>query len=287
MTFDTDSDRILLTGIRARGRHGVYAEERERGQEFVIDVELVMPLAVAGATDDVAGTVSYGQLARAIVAAVERDPVDLIETLAERIVRLALEDARVERAVVTVHKPEAPVRVPFGDVAIRIERVAERLLPRRHVVIALGSNLGDREATLRGAVDALGRLPGLSLSGWSQPRDTVALTVTGRDADRPRYLNQVAVGETTLAPRVLLRSLLEIEAVFGRERTEHWGDRSLDLDLIAYGDLQLDEPGLVLPHPRAAERDFVLEPWLEAEPDAQLPGRGAVRFLVAGLRDRP
>jgi dihydroneopterin aldolase/2-amino-4-hydroxy-6-hydroxymethyldihydropteridine diphosphokinase len=284
MTFGTDSDRILLTGLRARGRHGVYPEERERGQEFVVDVELVVPLAVAAATDDVAATVSYGQLGRAIVAAVERDPVDLIETVAERIARLALEDPRVERVVVTVHKPEAPIRVPFGDVAVRIERVAERLLPRHHVVIALGANLGDRAGTLTAAVEALSRLPGLALSRWSAVRETVALTTAGPDAGRPRYLNQVAVGETTLAPRVLLGCLLEIESVFGRERSEHWGDRTLDLDLIAYGDQQVDEPGLVLPHPRAAERDFVLEPWLEVEPDAELPGRGAVRFLAAGLR---
>ena len=287
MTFGTDSDRILLTGLRARGRHGVYAEERERGQEFVVDVELVVPLAVAGATDDVAGTVSYGQLARAIVAAVERDPVDLIETVAERVAVLALEDDRVERVAVTVHKPEAPVRVPFGDVAVRIERVAERLLPREHVVIALGSNLGDRAATLDAAIGALRRLPGLTVTSASTSRETVAITVSGPDAEKPRYLNQVVVGETALTPRVLLRCLLEIERVYGRERTEHWGDRTLDLDLIAYGDLRIDEPGLVLPHPRAAERDFVMEPWLEAEPDAVLPGRGAVRFLATALREGP
>jgi 2-amino-4-hydroxy-6-hydroxymethyldihydropteridine diphosphokinase len=91
------------------------------------------------------------------------------------------------------------------------------------------------------------------------------------------------VGRTDLAPQQLLRALLHIERVFGRVRTERWGDRTLDLDLIVQGDRVLDEPGLVLPHPRAHERAFVLQPWLEIEPDAVLPGRGRVRHLAAAL----
>ncbi|HEY0375018.1 MAG TPA: 2-amino-4-hydroxy-6-hydroxymethyldihydropteridine diphosphokinase [Amnibacterium sp.] len=276
-------DRILLTGLTVRAFHGVHAEERERGQDFVIDVELVVPLGVAAATDDVLGTVHYGELARAIVAAVERDPVDLIETVADRVARLALADDRVERAVVTVHKPQAPIGLPFADVAVRVERTAERLLPRSHVVIALGGNLGDPAATLDAAVAALGRLPGLTVTAVSRPIETVAVTAAGPDPDKPRYVNRVAVGETTLEPRALLAALLGIERVFGRRRLEHWGDRTLDLDLIAHGDLRIDEPGLTVPHPRAHERDFVLAPWLEVEPDAGLPGRGSVRDLLAAL----
>lgn len=278
------TDRILLTGVTARGFHGVLPEERVHGQDFVIDVELVVPLGVAAATDDVLGTVHYGELAQAIVAAVERDPVDLIETLAERVARLALADERVERVIVTVHKPQAPVGVPFGDVAVRIERAADRLLPRHHVVIALGGNLGDPAATLDAAIAALGRLPGLTVTAASAPLETVAVTVTGPDPAKPRYVNRVVVGETTLEPLALIAALLAIEQVFGRERLEHWGDRTLDLDLIAYGSERIEEPGLVVPHPRAHEREFVLAPWLEVEPDAVLPGRGAVRDLLAALR---
>jgi dihydroneopterin aldolase / 2-amino-4-hydroxy-6-hydroxymethyldihydropteridine diphosphokinase len=277
-------DRILLTGITARGFHGVLPEERLQGQDFVIDVELVVPLVVAAATDDVLGTVHYGELAQAVVAAVERDPVDLIETLADRVARLALADPRVERVIVTVHKPQAPVGVPFGDVAVRIDRTADRLLPGHHVVIALGGNLGDPAATLDAAVAALGRLPGLAVTAASAPLETVAVTVAGPDPGKPRYVNRVVVGETTLEPRALLAALLGIEHVFGRQRLERWGDRTLDLDLIAYGTERIDEPGLVVPHPLAHERDFVLAPWLEVEPDAVLPGHGAVRDLLAALR---
>ncbi len=131
----TARDTITLSGVRARGHHGVLADERRDGQEFVVDVALTLDLARAAASDDVADTVHYGELAEAIVAAIERDPVDLIETLAERIVyqprsadeleriaALVLEHAAVHEVVVTVHKPHAPIRVPFDDVAVTITR---------------------------------------------------------------------------------------------------------------------------------------------------------------------
>ncbi|MGN6741688.1 MAG: dihydroneopterin aldolase [Amnibacterium sp.] len=280
------TDRIRLSGLTVHAFHGVHPEEREQGQDFVVDVELDVPLAVAAATDDVRGTVHYGELAQAIVAAVERDPVDLIETVADRVARLVLDDERVDRVAVTIHKPQAPIGLPFGDVAVCVERVAERLLPHHHVVLALGGNLGDPATTLEAALAALRRLPGLTITAASAPRTTVALTSAGPDPAKPRYVNRVAVGEATLPPDALLTALLGIERVFGRERLEHWGDRTLDLDLIAYGDERLAAPGLTVPHPRAHERDFVLAPWLEVEPDAVLPGRGRVRDLLAALRER-
>ena len=275
------SDRILLTGVRATGFHGVLPEERARGQEFVVDLELTVPLAAAAATDRVAATVHYGELARRVAEDVGRDPVDLIETLAQRLADLVLEDPLVETVAVTVHKPAAPIAVPFGDVAVRVER------PRpsndeEHVVIALGANLGDRDATLDGAVAALRRLRGLTVEAVSSSLETVAVTTAGEDPDRPRYRNRVLVGRTSLDPRTLLADLLGIERAFGRTRGERWGDRTLDLDLIALGDRVLDEPGLVLPHPRAHERGFVLRPWLQVEPDAVLTGHGPVRVLLRG-----
>jgi dihydroneopterin aldolase / 2-amino-4-hydroxy-6-hydroxymethyldihydropteridine diphosphokinase len=275
------NDRIVLTGVRAFGRHGVLPEEREAGQEFVADLELTLDLGVAAATDRVAATVHYGELAERVAAEIAGEPVDLIETLAQRIADAALEHELVERVVVTVHKPSAPIPVPFADVAVRVERARSR--PAEHVVIALGTNLGDRATTLAQAVDALRRLPGLEVDAVSGVHETVAMTLTGPDPDRPRYGNQVVVGRTDLPPHALLDALLRIERAFGRVRTERWGDRTLDLDLVAQGDRVLDAPDLVLPHPRAHERDFVLRPWLEAEPDAVLPGRGRVRHLLAAL----
>ncbi len=115
-------DRITLTGLRATGHHGVFEHERIDGQEFVIDVTVHLALADAAATDELAKTVHYGELAEGVVAAVERDPVDLIETLAERIAEVALAFPAVDEVDVTVHKPHAPITVPFGDVAVSITR---------------------------------------------------------------------------------------------------------------------------------------------------------------------
>ncbi|WP_438854008.1 dihydroneopterin aldolase [Agromyces sp. M3QZ16-3] len=115
-------DRIAVTGIRVRAHHGVFDFEREQGQEFVIDVSVAVDLAAAASGDDLASTVHYGELAVAVARAVERDPVDLIETVAERVAAVALGFDGVEEATVTVHKPQAPIEVPFGDVAVTVVR---------------------------------------------------------------------------------------------------------------------------------------------------------------------
>jgi dihydroneopterin aldolase len=115
-------DEIALTGVRAVGHHGVYPDERRDGQEFVVDLTLHLPTAAAAASDDVADTVHYGELAERVVAVVEGEPVNLLETLAQRIADAVLADARVQDVVVTVHKPSAPITVPFGDVSVTIRR---------------------------------------------------------------------------------------------------------------------------------------------------------------------
>lgn len=115
-------DEIRLTGLRARGHHGVFDHERRDGQDFVIDLVVRLPFAPAAEGDDLARTVHYGELAEAVVAAVERDPVDLIETLAERIADVALSFPATRETVVTVHKPQAPISVPFDDVSVTIVR---------------------------------------------------------------------------------------------------------------------------------------------------------------------
>ncbi|WP_229662342.1 dihydroneopterin aldolase [Agromyces bauzanensis] len=115
-------DRIAVTGIRVRAHHGVFDFERAEGQEFVIDVSVAVDLAAAASGDDLGRTVHYGELTEAIAAAVERDPVDLIETVAERVAGIALGYPAVEEVEVTVHKPQAPIEVPFTDVSVTIVR---------------------------------------------------------------------------------------------------------------------------------------------------------------------
>jgi dihydroneopterin aldolase len=116
------SDRLTLTGLRAFGHHGVFEHERTDGQEFVIDLTIWLDARTASATDDLSSTIHYGELAERVVAAVETDPVDLIETVAERIAGIALDYPATDRVDVTIHKPSAPIAVPFADVAISISR---------------------------------------------------------------------------------------------------------------------------------------------------------------------
>jgi dihydroneopterin aldolase len=116
------TDRIVLTGLRARGRHGVYDFERTQGQDFVIDVVLELDLAAAARSDDVADTVHYGELADRLVAIVTGEPVNLIETLADRLAAACLADPRVVATSVTVHKPQAPIPHDFADVAVTLTR---------------------------------------------------------------------------------------------------------------------------------------------------------------------
>lgn len=116
------SDTITLTGLRGRGFHGVYPDEKRDGQDFIVDLELHVDLRPAARSDDVRDTVHYGEVADEVIAVVEGEPVDLIETLAARIADVVLARPAVARVTVTVHKPSAPITVPFTDVSVRITR---------------------------------------------------------------------------------------------------------------------------------------------------------------------
>lgn len=274
-------DRISLLGVRARGVHGVLAEEKRDGQDFVVDVVLHLDLAPAGTTDDLALTINYAEVGADVVARIEGPSLDLIESLAEQIAGDALARPGVHTVEVTVHKPSAPVGVPFGDVAVTLVR--RRTVP---VVIALGANLGDAAARLDAAVDDLAddldevrRAPFVTTDPVGGP-------------EQPRFTNSVVLATTALSPQALLARLHAVEARHGRVREVRWGARTLDLDLIQYGDPAIgsdvvsEDPQLLLPHPRAHERGFVLAPWARVDPDARLrvdAGVVPVADLLAGI----
>jgi 2-amino-4-hydroxy-6-hydroxymethyldihydropteridine diphosphokinase len=146
-------------------------------------------------------------------------------------------------------------------------------------VVAMGANLGDRAATIGAAVEQLGATYGVTVVAVSALVETVAIRADGPDDTHPSYLNGVALVDSTLTAPALLAVLHDIEDRHGRTRAERWGDRTLDLDLIVFGDL-IEDGNLVVPHPRAHERAFVLGPWLELDPNAAFPGRGPVRDLL-------
>jgi len=152
-------------------------------------------------------------------------------------------------------------------------------------VIAFGANLGDREATIAAATRELAGSDRVELVAVSPVYETAAQKTTGVDPTAPGYLNGVIVIETSLDPHALLDLLQRIEVEHGRVRDERWGDRTLDLDLIDFGGRELADERLVLPHPRAWQRAFVLQPWLDIDPDAVLAGRGSVAELRAAASD--
>jgi 2-amino-4-hydroxy-6-hydroxymethyldihydropteridine diphosphokinase len=147
--------------------------------------------------------------------------------------------------------------------------------------VALGANLGDREATIRAALAELEAAEGVEVVAVSSLADTDPVGAV----EQPRFLNGAAALETTLGPRALLDLLLALERRFGRVRegVPAQGPRTLDLDLVLYDDAEIDEPGLAIPHPRLCERRFVLEPLAELDPSLEVPGKGKIQTLLAEL----
>ena len=151
-------------------------------------------------------------------------------------------------------------------------------MPRAYV--GLGANLGDREATLRRALELLGAEPDIDVVAVSSFRETEPVDYL----DQPRFLNGAAAVETELSPRELLERLLAVEGKLGRTRDgRRFGPRVVDLDLLVYADVEIDEPGLVVPHPRLHARPFALEPLAELDPALVVPSRGPVSALLRGL----
>lgn len=161
--------------------------------------------------------------------------------------------------------------------------------PKR-AVISLGSNQGNRLETLQGAVDALADTPGLQVQAVSQVYETEPWGV--QSGSQPSYFNAVVLIKTTLPPGSLLERGHAVEEAFARIRDERWGPRTLDVDIVSYQGVVSDDPRLTLPHPRCHERAFVLVPWHDVEPGAEVPGRGAVADLLSevgrdGVQLRP
>ncbi|MEU0598409.1 2-amino-4-hydroxy-6-hydroxymethyldihydropteridine diphosphokinase [Streptomyces sp. NPDC006393] len=178
--------------------------------------------------------------------------------------------------------PTDPTVQPVpASVVEKVDAADTTLQNPKRAVISLGSNLGNRLETLQGAVDALEDTPGVRIKAVSPVYETEPWGV--EPGSQPSYFNAVVVLRTTLPPSSLLERAHAIEEAFHRVRDERWGPRTIDVDIVAYADVVSDDPRLTLPHPRAHERAFVLAPWHDVDPEAQLPGRGPVAALLTAL----
>jgi len=258
-------DRILVDDLRVLALIGALDHEREAIQPLRVDLALGVDLTDAGRTDDLADTVHYGLVAERIAAMAAATEFILLERFAAECAAIALAFDRVDEVEVTVTKLRPPVAAQLGATAVTLVRTrADVDDPGGHTaIVALGSNLGDREGYLRLALRELGKVVRASDVFETEP-------IGGPDA-QDAYLNMVAVVDTSLDPFAFLRRCQRIEQLARRERIVHWGPRTLDVDLLFYDDVTIESPELHVPHPRIGERRFVLAPLSDVAPERTPP----------------
>lgn len=261
------SDRINIKGLKLYAYHGCLEEERQKGQEFTLDITLYLNLTPAGITDNLERTVNYSEACQVAQETFTRYAYNLIETAAEEVAAaLLIKYSLVDKVTVEVFKPHAPIPLDFENVSVFIER-------KRHTAyIAVGSNLGESEATIAKARELFLKVEGNEILAESSLIVTKPYGVT----DQPDFINGMWKVSTLLPPYDLLKKLNEIEHRLGRERLIHWGPRTIDLDIIYYDNLVIDSEKLTVPHIDMANREFVLKPLLEVDP--------YVRHPITGLR---
>ncbi len=258
-------DKISIKGLEVYAYHGVREKEKREGQKFFVDAELFSDLRKAGMSDDLADTINYSRVCSFIHDYVSCTRFDLIEALAEHLAEeLLMNYGKLEQVRLTVHKPDAPLKLPFGDLSVDITRTW------RPALLGIGSNMGDRLSYINQALCKLKSTPRIRGARCSELQETKPYGGVEQDD----FLNGAVYIKTILPPYELLDFLHEIENEAGRERTIHWGPRTLDLDILFYGDLVLDDPQLTIPHPDMQNREFILKPLCEITPHYVNPLNG-------------
>lgn len=279
-------DHILIDDLRVLTVIGALPHEREFAQPIRIDLAIGVDLHEAGLSDELTDTVDYGWVCERVAAVVRGSNYTLLERLAATVADMVLELDLVEQVEVTLTKLRPPIPEAVSSTAVRIVRSraeAAEFVPASHrALVALGSNLGDRESYLRGAVAGLGVVTAMSQVFETEP--------VGGPGDQGAFLNMVVAVDTPLDPFAFLRRCQRIEADALRQRMVHWGPRTLDVDLLFYDDMTIASEALTLPHPRIFERRFVLAPlsevapelcptgWDDALPPATVTPRGPLRM---------
>ena len=251
------SDQIIIRNLEVFARHGVFPEENKLGQKFLIDAVLQVDTRKAGVLDDLKATVDYGAVCHFITKYLQEHTFHLVEAALEHLAEaILLEIPLVRELELSIQKPWAPIGLPLQSVGVRITRGWHT------VYLSVGSNLGDRVSFIQFALDRLSenaRIRNLKVSSLleTEPYGYV---------NQAPFVNGAIRLQTLYQPEELLELLHRIEAEAGRERKIHWGPRTLDLDIIFYDDLILEETDLIVPHVDMANRMFVLAPLAELCP---------------------
>ncbi len=255
-------DVIQIENLAVFAFHGVYPEETKLGQKFLLSLTLHTDTRKAGRSDDLKDSIHYGELASFASQYTVAHPCKLIEAAAEQLAEaILLRYPKLRGVTLELKKPWAPVGLPLETVSVKISRF------RHRVYLAMGSNLGDRKGYLDGAVRALDATEGCHVAAVSGYIETAPYG----GVEQGDFLNACTELETLLTPEELLEQLNRIEKKANRERTIHWGPRTLDLDILFYDDLILETDRLVIPHTELHKRTFVLEPLKELAPNKRHP----------------
>lgn len=250
-------DKIHIKDLEIIGFHGAIPEEKVLGQKFVLSFELDVDLRQAGKNDDLTKTVHYGELAQKVEEEFSKTSYDLIEKAAEEICEFVLLNyPLVKKVKLLLKKPWAPTRKHVEYVAVEIERKWNK------VYIAAGSNLGDKEETLKEAIYKIDKRKDCVVTKVSNFYTTDPVGYEDQD----QFVNCVFEIDTLQTPSELMDTLLEVEKDFKRERIIRWGPRTLDLDIIFYDDIISYDEHILIPHPRAHERQFVMKPMCDINP---------------------
>lgn len=271
------NDKIKIENLEVFANHGVFPEENRLGQKFLVSAVLYTDTRKAGLSDDLTASIHYGEVSQFIHTYMKEHTYQLIERAAESLAEeLLLHTEHLERVRIEVKKPWAPVGLPLESVSVEIERGWHT------AYIAMGSNMGEKQGYLETAVEELNRLPLAQVEKVSEFYVTPPYGV----ADQDDFLNGCLELRTLLTPRELLDAIHEIEKQAGRERLVHWGPRTLDLDIIFYDDLVLEEEDFCIPHVEMHKREFVLQPLHDIAPYKRHPVYGkTVREMLEDVRN--
>lgn len=244
-------DSIQIRDLEVYCHHGVLKEENVLGQKFLVSLTLYMDTRLSGTCDDLSKSIDYAEVSHFVKREMEKKNFKLIESVAEHLARtILLTFPKIEKIGVEIKKPWAPILLPLDTVSVCIERKWQK------VYLSVGSNMGDREKHLQDAMDALKKIPSIRVRQISDWIETEPYGYTEQDM----FLNGAVELETIEPPEVLLHILQKIEQEGKRERKIHWGPRTIDLDIIFYGDVVMQTEELILPHREMHKREFVLEP---------------------------
>ena len=270
-------DAIQIRDLEIYCHHGVMKEENVLGQKFLVSVTLYMDTRPAGETDDLSRSINYAEVAHFVKQEMEQKNYKLIEAVAEQLARrILLTFSLVDHVKVEIKKPWAPILLPLDTVSVCIERGWQT------AYLSIGSNLGDREAHLQTAFDALRERVEIRHVRVSEIMETEPYGYT----DQPPFLNAAVELQTMTDPEGLLRICQQIEKEGKRERTVHWGPRTIDLDILLFGREMIQNEKLTIPHREMHKRRFVLEPLAQIAPWAMHPVFGRrVQEMLEDLED--